>query len=62
MVIATDKPLVTKDNTEHIVMGSCSLSEEFRKLSKYECPYKFGDISNAISDVSCMNPEELEEL
>lgn len=62
MVIATDEPLVTQDYPEYIVMGQCSISDEFSKLTKYECPHKFGDISHAIIEASGMSPEELDEI
>lgn len=62
LVIASDKPLTTKDNPEYIVMGECDVSDELMDLVKYECPYKFGNISHAIVEVSNMVPDELDEL
>lgn len=62
MVIATDKPLITKDNPEYIIMGQCEISDELDKLTKYKCPHNLGDISYAITDVSNMKPENLDEL
>ena len=60
MVIATDKPLVTKENPELVLMGACNISDELLSLSKYELPYKMGAIDSAILDVSCMSPDDLE--
>ena len=62
MVIASDRPLVTQDNLEYIVMGSCDVGDEIRNLQKYRCPYKFGDISNAIVETSALSPDDLEEI
>ena len=62
MVVASTEALVTKHEPECVVMGQCDLTEQLKKLVKYECPYKFGDISHAIIDVSQMVPDDLVEL
>lgn len=63
MIIASDKPLVTeKTGAEFIVMGVANIAEEIQNLTKYECPYKMGDISSAIIDVSSMVPDGLEKI
>jgi hypothetical protein len=62
MVIASDRPLVTEEYPEYIIMGSCDISNEIRELNKYECPYKFGDISHTMIDTSSMSPNDLEEI
>ncbi len=61
LVIASKEPLTAIDK-EFVVMGAANISEEIGKLQKYECPYKFGDISNAIINVSRLSPDSLEEI
>jgi hypothetical protein len=62
MVIASDRPLTTEEYPEYVVMGSCDISNEIRNLKKYECPYKFGDISNAIVETASLSPDDLDEI
>jgi len=63
MVIASDRPFVTEECPEYIIMGSCDISSEIKEeLKKYKCPYKFGDISYAITETSTLSPDDLEEI
>lgn len=62
MVVASDRPIVTSENPEYVVMGACHLMENFEKLVKYQCPHKLGNIETAILDISTMIPDDLEEL
>lgn len=62
MVVASDEALVTKHDPEVVVMGACNLTAEIKKLTKYEPPYKLGQIGSAIIDISSMSPDDLEEL
>ena len=62
MVVVSDKPLLPENQQECVVMGAGHVSEELGTLIKYKCPYKFGDISDAIVDVSCMTPDVLTRL
>jgi hypothetical protein len=58
MIIASSKPITTTHN-EFIVMGSANIANEIDKLTRYKCPYKFGDISHAIVATSELSPDEL---
>ena len=63
MIIASNEPLVTeKTGTEFIVMGAANVTEEIQNLTKYKCPYKMGDITSGIIDVSTMTPDDLDAI
>ncbi len=60
-VLVTDKPL--KIDSETIIMGATgSLTEELEFVKKYKAPYRLGDLSGAMVQVSDMNPNDLEVL
>jgi hypothetical protein len=61
MIIASTEPLVSS-HKEFIVMGTSDVSKEIRKLNQYQCPYPFGDISNAIINTSELSPDDLKGL
>lgn len=63
MVIASDKPLDgLSHKSEYIVMGIGNFSENINGLSHFSCPFKFGDISHGIKEISHMIPDELNPI
>jgi hypothetical protein len=62
LIVASDVSIVDPDTPEYIIMGQCNLIDSLKELTNYECPYNFGDISNAIIGVSQMVPDDLEQL
>lgn len=62
MVIVSDRPIATEHNPEVVLMGACDIVESLNQIKKYNPPYKLGDISHAIVDISRMAPHDLEEI
>ena len=62
LIIASDKPIVNKENNETIIMGSAEIIEQLETLTKYKCPYVLGDLTSGVVSVSDMKPDDLEEL
>jgi hypothetical protein len=62
MIIASDSQIITQGRPEIVIMGDSKITNEINNLTKYKCPYKFGDISNAIVNISEYSPNDLEKI
>lgn len=63
-VVVSDAPLNIISPTEAILMGDCrgNLREAVDNLQEYLPPYKLGEISQALIDISSMSPSELTKV
>jgi hypothetical protein len=64
-ILVSDEPIRgIKDGSDHIIAeqieGENDLTAIFSRMEKYEPPHKLGDLSNAILDISEMDPTDLE--